>query len=99
MEIEFGTPGTPSVIQQSTGLPFLEANAAILRERRWKYVHFNGDLPPLLFDLESDPAETKNLANNPTHRDELLRLTGKMLDHRMTHQFKKHSATVIGAVP
>lgn len=99
MELEFGKPGAPSVVERTVGLELLEANAAILREHRWKYVHFNGGLPPLLFDIESDPFETTNLADDPRHESELLRLSRKMLDHRMSHQFRAHSATVIGTVP
>ena len=99
MEIEFGTPGTPSVIERKIGFDLLQANAAILREHKWKYVHFNGGLPPLLFDVETDPGETTNLAGDPHYEGEMLRLSRKMLDHRMTHQFKAHSATVIGKVP
>jgi arylsulfatase A-like enzyme len=96
MELEFGRPGAPTVIERQLGLGLLEANVAILREHRWKYVHFNGGLPPLLFDLEADPSEMKNLAGDPNYDKELLRLSRKMLDHRMTHQFNKHSTTLIG---
>ena len=99
MELEFGKPGNPTVVERRLGLDFLKANAAILREERWKYVHFNGGLPPLLFDLEADPAETRNLSADPLHEKELPRLSRKMLDHHMTHQFKAHSTTIIGETP
>jgi len=84
-EMEFGDPTGPTRVQSHLGLDLSQANAAILREARWKYVHFNGGLPPLLFDLEADPGETRNLAEAPAHQAELLRLARKMLDHRMTH--------------
>ena len=32
---------------------------------KFKYVHFGGGLPPLLFDLENDPGELRNLAERP----------------------------------
>ena len=39
----------------------------MLRDRRWKYVHFVGH-DPQLFDMQSDPHELTNLAALPTHR-------------------------------
>jgi len=59
-----------------------------LREQRFKLVHFNGGLDPLLYDLETDPNEMNNLANDPAHVATLLRLTQKLLSHRMTHADK-----------
>ena len=44
-----------------------------------------GDLSPLLFDLENDPAELDNLAEDPAYASTLLRLTRKLLNHRMRH--------------
>ena len=37
-----------------------------LRHDRWKYVHCELD-PPMLFDLENDPRELKNLATEPEY--------------------------------
>lgn len=70
---------------KSTGASLEEANLAILREDRFKLIHFNGGLPPLLFDLDEDPNELVNLANDPAHTATLLRLTQKLLNHRMRH--------------
>jgi choline-sulfatase len=39
-----------------------------LRKGRWKYVHVHAH-EPLLFDLASDPDETRNLAGLPTHAE------------------------------
>jgi len=39
---------------------------AIIRGRRWKYVHFAA-LPPLLFDIENDPDEMNDLSKDPAH--------------------------------
>ncbi|HUF86127.1 MAG TPA: sulfatase-like hydrolase/transferase [Thermohalobaculum sp.] len=91
MELDLGDPVAPTVFQRRLGLGLAEANLAILRERRFKYVHFNGGLPPLLFDLEADPLETRDLAPDPAFAPELLRLARAMLDHRMRHAHHAHS--------
>ncbi|MEZ5930415.1 MAG: alkaline phosphatase family protein [Alphaproteobacteria bacterium] len=84
-ELDLGDPEQPTRYQQHLGLPMSRCNLAVLRERRFKYIHVNGGLPPLLFDLIEDPDETRNLAADPAFAPELLRLAGRMLDHRMTH--------------
>ncbi|MDH3660507.1 MAG: alkaline phosphatase family protein [Alphaproteobacteria bacterium] len=84
-ELDLGDPEKPTCYQENLGLPMSRCNLAILRERRLKYVHVNGGLPPLLFDMIDDPGETQNLAGDPAYAPELLRLAGRMLDHRMTH--------------
>ena len=88
LEVDLGDPVSPTRYQRRLGLGLAQANLAILRERRFKYVHFNGGLPPLLFDLESDPRELTDLAGDPSFAPELLRLSGRMLDHRMSHALR-----------
>lgn len=85
LELDFGEPNGETEWQKSTGASLEEANLAILREDRFKLIHFNGGLPPLLFDLDEDPNELVNLANDPAHTATLLRLTQKLLNHRMRH--------------
>jgi arylsulfatase A-like enzyme len=84
-ELDLGDPVAPTRYQRHLGLDLTQANLAILRERRFKYVHFNGGLPPLLFDILSDPHEMTDLAGDPAFAPELLRLSRRMLDHRMSH--------------
>jgi choline-sulfatase len=45
----------------------VHAPALILRRGRYKYVYCEGD-PGMLFDLESDPTETRNLCIESAHR-------------------------------
>jgi arylsulfatase A-like enzyme len=85
LELDLGEPDTPTAFQRLTGLELRESNVAILREAHFKLVHFNGDLPPLMFDLNNDPDEMHNLADDPAHAATLLRLTRKLLSHRMKH--------------
>ena len=42
------------------------SGAFMLRKGRWKYHHYVG-FPPELFDLETDPEETTDLASDPAH--------------------------------
>jgi len=46
----------------------------MLRDTRFKYVHYVGGYPPQLFDLEADPLERIDLAADPAHADTLARL-------------------------
>ena len=46
------------------GIPSQACNMSVMRSARYKYVHFAA-LPSLLFDLENDPHETKNLIDHP----------------------------------
>ncbi len=85
LELDFGEPEGYTEWQKATGASLHEANLAILREERFKLIHFNGGLPPLLFDLDADPNELVDLADDPTHTATLLRLTQKLLNHRMRH--------------
>jgi len=70
---------------QQAGRPFLvselcpdtedlEMQARMLRTQRYKYLAFSeGQNPEMLFDLEEDPGETRNLALNANGQQELDR--------------------------
>lgn len=66
------------------GLGARQCNLAILRDLDVKYIHFAG-LPPLLFDLKVDPAETRNLADDPAYRELRLHCAERLLAHRAAH--------------
>jgi arylsulfatase A-like enzyme len=55
---------------------------AVRHDRRYVYVHFNG-LPPLCFDLESDPGQFVNIAADPARGPEVLTQVQAMLTFRM----------------
>jgi len=97
MEADFGHPLVRTRFQKALGLPEHACNAAILREERWKYVHFGGGVPPMLFDLGADPFETTNLAVEPAHAGELSRLRGAMLDRRMERADRRLTGYALGA--
>jgi choline-sulfatase len=52
----------------------------MLRQGRWKLVYFSEGHPPLLFDMESDPREMINLADDPAQAEILVRLTRQLFD-------------------
>ena len=49
------------------GLPPEQCRLAVIRDATSKYVHFQG-LPNVYFDLENDPVESVNLAEDPGYR-------------------------------
>ena len=56
----------------------------VLRNERYKYVHFADEaIPSLLFDLEADPGELENIAENPQYSSIILDMQSRMLRWRM----------------
>ena len=57
-----------------------EAEMMIMRrDRRWKVVFYLGQENGELYDLETDPAESRNLWHDPEHRALRDELVGKLL--------------------
>jgi len=86
-EAELGQPDQATHFQTEFGLEASQANYAVLRTEGAKYVHFNGGLPPLFFDLNNDPYEQRNIANNQESTEALKQFSSMMLDHRMTNAY------------
>jgi len=86
MELDFRMgPHAGFNAQETLQLEPDECQLAILRGDRWKYVHFAA-LPPLLFDLQTDPQEMHDLSNDPAHQPMMLQMAQKMLSWRLLHQ-------------
>ncbi len=71
-------------LEQRLGLTPHQCTLNVIRDERYKYVHFT-NLPPLFFDLETDPSELRNLADEPEYQALVLRFAQKMLSWRMNH--------------
>lgn len=67
------------------GIGSRQCNLAVIRSDRFKYVHFAGGLPPLLYDLVDDPGELKNLADDPAHMSVRLDHAERLLAWRAEH--------------
>ena len=65
-----------------------ECSLCILRDEHFKYVHFS-HWPALLFDLDQDPEEFNNLAENPEYQNTVLKYAQKLLSWRMQNEDKK----------
>lgn len=59
----------------------------VLRGESTKYVHF-ANLPPLLFDLDSDPGELLDRANDAAYQQRLNDAVRQLLSWRMLHADK-----------
>jgi arylsulfatase A-like enzyme len=77
------------VAERYFGIPSEHCSLAVVRNDDAKYVQFAaspGILPPLLFDLRSDPGHTNNLAGAPSgpgHERLELAMAQEMLRWRM----------------
>ena len=83
-EIDLAEPHHKTRFQTALNLPEHRANAAVLRTRRWSYVHFNGGVAPMLFDRLADPDEYVDLAPDPASADTISAMRAALIDLRMT---------------
>lgn len=57
-----------------------EAICFMVFDGRWKLVHCEGGLPPLLFDLKEDPGEVSDLGTSPKHAEIIDMLYDKLFE-------------------
>lgn len=97
MEVDFSHPVEPTRFQKHWSLDADHCHATILREARWKYVHFAGGVAPMLFDLEADPGETTDLASDPACAGEVSRLARAMVDRMTERRDRRLTGLAFGA--
>jgi arylsulfatase A-like enzyme len=73
------------MIEKQFGLSPDQCSLTVLRDEQYKFVHMTA-LKPLLFDLQKDPEEFINLADDPRYQDIMLKYTQKMLSWQMLHR-------------
>ncbi|MCD9148286.1 sulfatase-like hydrolase/transferase [Pseudophaeobacter flagellatus] len=62
------------------GLQPKDARLFMVTDVRWKFMHAEGGLPPMLFDLQEDPEELVDLGQSPQH-DDVISLMYDRLRH------------------
>jgi arylsulfatase A-like enzyme len=67
------------------GLSSRQCNLAVIRSEKFKYVHFGGGLPPLLYNLAEDPGELRDLARDPAYLAVRLEFAERLLAWRAEH--------------
>jgi arylsulfatase A-like enzyme len=70
--------------ERAFGLTMDECSLCVLQDAAFKYVHFAA-LPPLLFDLRTDPHQFHNLADDPHHAATVRDYAQRMLSWRLRH--------------
>lgn len=90
-EFDFRDP-TDDRAERELSLTLHQCTMNIIRDDRYKYVHFT-KLPPLLFDLAEDPGEFHNRARDPRYLPVMLEYAQKLLSWRMNHD--EHALTHI----
>lgn len=65
------------------GIPPEKCRGWMVRDARFKYWHFNG-MPDVLFDLEKDPKELHNVAEDAAYTDVIHACRLKLMDWRMS---------------
>jgi arylsulfatase A-like enzyme len=83
-EFDFRSVSTGEA-ERHFGIASSQCNLSVIRTRAFKYVHFGGGLPPLLFDLENDPGELNDVATDPAYLPVRLDLAERLLAWRAEH--------------
>lgn len=95
-ELDYGDPITPTQWQGDLDVDCAQANLSILRTCEHTLVHFNGGLPPVLFDHDG-AGETLDVSGETNAGPALLALSRRLIDHRMTHAAGRFSRTMVTA--
>jgi arylsulfatase A-like enzyme len=82
--------------ETSLGMPMDKCSLAVVQDENYKYVHFAA-LPPLFFDLKSDPGQFVNRADDPALAERRGAYAAKMLNWRLG--FAERSLTGYRATP
>lgn len=70
--------------RRDVGVDQSDARLVMVFDGRWKYVHVEA-MRPLLFDLENDPDELRDLGADPAYADQIERLSALHFDWTRRH--------------
>jgi len=73
------------------GVSHADARSFMLSTKKWKLIHSEGGFRPILFDLENDPNELNDLAEDDAYTDVLA----KMYDHLNAWFRRPHQRTTL----
>ena len=65
-------------MRDAVGVSIRDARLFMVFNGRYKLIHGEGGVPPMLFDLETDPEEFHDLCKAGTHQEEVDRLYGHL---------------------
>ena len=82
-------------VEKYLGLTMHQCNLTVIRSKQYKYVHFP-DLPPVFYDLDKDPGELRNQAENPRYLPLVLEFAQKMLSWKMNFADRGLAETSLG---
>jgi arylsulfatase A-like enzyme len=82
--------------ESALGVDSDQCSLNVIRDHRYKYVHFTA-LPPLFFNLEKDPGQFANLADDPSHMPLVLAYGQRLLSWRMEHNERSMTRSFVTA--
>ena len=82
--------------ERALDLPPDACSLAVIRDERYKYVHFAA-LPPLFFDLQRDPDELENRAEDPACQALVLAYAQRLLSWRLQSEDRSLTHLHLGA--
>ena len=82
-------------VEKHLGLTMHQCGLSVIRDHGYKYVHSAG-LAPLFFDLQQDPGEFVNQAENPEYQSRMLEYAQKMLTWKINHADRGLTETMLG---
>jgi arylsulfatase A-like enzyme len=82
-------------VERHLGLTMHQCGLSVIRDHQYKYVHSAG-LAPLFFDLQKDPGEFVNQADNPEYQSRVLEYAQKMLTWKINHADRGLTETMLG---
>ena len=92
-EYDFRDPKSYTA-EKSLDLTSDQCTLNVLRDERYKYVHFT-NLPPLFFDLQEDPLEFDDKAGDRRYQGLMLDYAQKLLSLRMSHAERTLANTLL----